>query len=343
MKVIRFASPVAIVALFMGFASLRVQGQDYQPPDPPFVLPAVHDMPIDRGFLIPGGPVVTSLNDQEPPDPPAAKSDESSADALFRELLAGLPKGVERAKSARLELEYWHNDHFWLMKPPVRKSVKTKDGKDAEVVFLNVPAMGMPGTDFSMAFLLVQKRVVDWTSCWTHNRTANHELQLEDVDGDGFLDVAFRAREGWFGLKDKRQHTRPGDKRKWLYAYAITSRGFQSLFPKVDQDLKVTLTYDTADQPVKLQVEGLPEPLPEQRMVECTLSVTNTSNKDLPIPDKWFTLALEKAGYMMVYGPPDKRPVLKSGDTISQVVRLIVRAKEEEKEVTFRLSFVPRD
>jgi hypothetical protein len=256
-------------------------------------------------------------------------------------LSAGLPKGVERAKSARLELEYWHNDHYCFLDPPVRKSVKTKDGKAAEVVFLSLPAHTMPGTDFSMAFLLVEKRVVDWASCWTYNRTANQKLQLEDVDGDGFLDVAFRASEGWCGLQDKRQHTRPGGKRKWLYAYAITTTGFQSLFPSVDGELKVKLSYDTAEQPVRLQVKGLPDPLREQRMVECTLSATNTSKNDLAISDKWFILAFQNAGYLMMYGPSDKRPVLKPGETISQVVRLIIEGKEGEKEVGLRLSFVP--
>jgi hypothetical protein len=197
------------------------------------------------------------------------------SDALFRELLQGLPTDTERAKSARLELEYWHK-HAWTFAwtfpdPPARKSVKTKDGKTAEVVLLRAPAMSMPGEDFSMAFLLVEKRVVDWASCWTYNRTANQDLQLEDVDGDGFLDVAFRASEGWYGLLDKRQHTRPGDKRKWLYAYAITSTGFQSLFPSVDRELKVKLSFDTADPPVKMQVKGLPESLREQQTVECTV------------------------------------------------------------------------
>jgi hypothetical protein len=218
--------------------------------------------------------------------------------------------------------------------------VKTKDAKPAEVIFLTAPSMTMPGTDFSMAFLLVEKRVVDWASCWTNNRTANQELQLEDVDGDGFLDVAFRASDGWVGLQDKRQHSRTGDKRKWLYAYAITTTGFLSLFPN-DRKLKVTLSYDTAEQPVKLQVKGLPESLQEQHLVECTIFATNTSKKDQAITDKWFTLTPEKASLMIVYGPPDKRSILKPGETISQVFWLLIEAKEEEKEVELRLSFGP--
>src|SRR5262249_6865863 len=191
-----------------------------------------------------------------------------------------------------------------------------------------------------MAFLLVDKRVVDWASCWTYNRTANQELLLEDVDGDGFPDVAFRASDGWWGLLDKRQHTRPGDKRKWLYAYAITAKGFQSLFANTERDLKVKLFYDTVDQPVVLQVKGLPESLRERQMVECRLSVTSTSDKELAIkPGEWFSVEMDKVAYFMTYGPPDKRSVLKAGETVSQVIRLYVEGAEEE--VTMRWKFVP--
>lgn len=70
---------------------------------------------------------------------------------------------------------------------------------------------------------------MDCVSCRSCNRSAIQDPQLEDVDGDGLLDVAFRAEDGFWG-KDERMHSRPGDKRKWLYAYAITSRGFRILF-----------------------------------------------------------------------------------------------------------------
>jgi len=271
---------------------------------------------------------------------PGAPSKESAADAIFKELAAGLPKDGQRAISARLELEYWHKHQWGFLNPAVRKPVKTKDGNAAEVVFLTAPAMSLPGTDFSMAFLLVDKRVVDWASCWTYNRTANQELLLEDVNGDGFSDVAFRASDGWWGLLDKRKHSRPDDKRKWLYAYAITAKGFQSLFADTERDLKVKLSYNSADQPVVLQVKGLPESLRERQMVECTLSVTNTSDKELPIkPGEWFSVDMNKAAYFMTYGPQDKRTVLKAGESVTQVIRLYVEGTE--KEVTMRWKFVP--
>src|SRR5262249_3383318 len=153
------------------------------------------------------------------------------------------PNQGDRAKTARLELEYWHQNQRFFPSAPVRKSMKTKDGKAAEVILLSASEMSIPGTDFSMAFLLVEKRVVDWASCWTYNRTASQDLQLEDVDGDGFLDVAFRANRGVWGLLDERQHSRPGDQRKWLYAYAITAKGFKSLFPDTARKLRIKVRF----------------------------------------------------------------------------------------------------
>lgn len=321
--IIAFITTLTLVVFCPG----QSRGQDYEPPDPVYPLPtfAVHPTAVatQREVVV-------------------VKSEQSSSDAVFRELFAGLSKDVKRPKAAQVLLEYWHESERVLPCSSVRKPVMTKDGKAAEVVFLTGPPGPIPGNDFSVAFLLVDKRVIDWASCWTCNRTAHQELLLEDVDGDDFLDVAFRASEGWFGLRDKRQHSRPGDKRKWLYAYAITSTGCQSLFTCVDRELKVKLSYDTAHQPVKLEIKGLPESLRVQRMVECTFLATNTSKKDLPIAGQWFKFGIEKAGYTMVYGPIDNRPVVEPGETISQVVRLIMmEADEALKEVTLRLSFVP--
>jgi hypothetical protein len=273
-------------------------------------------------------------------DEPRVKPREWPSDGVYRELLAGIPKESERGKSARLELEYWHKNGVPGLFPPVRKPVKTKDGKAAEVVLLRAPSMQMPGTDFSMAFLLVEKRVTDWVSCWSCNRTAEQELLLEDVDGDGFQDVAFRAKKGWWGLKDKRQHSLPNSKTKWLYAYAITEKGFQSIFPNTDRDLKVKLSYDTVNQPVSLEVKGLPDSLRERQLVECTITLTNNSKRNLAVkPGGWFTVETGKANRFMTYTISDKRDLLKPGESVSQLIRLFVEG--EEKEVVLRWRFVP--
>ena len=109
----------------------------------------------------------------------------------------------------------------------------------------------------------------------------------------------------------------------------------------MDQELKVTPRYDSAGEPVELEVKGLPKSFREQQMVECTFSATNTSKKDVTLPEEWFKLTFEKAGYFMAYGSIDRRPVLKPGQTISQVVGLVLNAQEGQKEVILRFSFVP--
>lgn len=291
--------------------------------------------------LILAAVAVTGWSLPTPAQDPDHQSKETPADALFKELSAKLPRDGPRAAAARLELSYWHENQWPLHDPPTRKSVKTRDGQVAEVVFLSVLARTMPGVDFSMAFLLVEKRVVDWASCWTHNRNSNQELLLEDVDGDGFNDVAFRTSKGGFGLTDKRQHGRPGDPRKWLYAYAVTATGFRSLFPETERDLTVRVTYDTAGQPVTLAVKGLSESLRERRLVECTITATNTSNDTLAIkPGQWYWVSTIDSSFFLTYGgPPDQRGVLKPGESVSQVVRLLVAGTSSE--LTLRWKFVP--
>jgi hypothetical protein len=262
----------------------------------------------------------------------------TDANAIYKELTKGLSGNNQRAESARLELDYWYRG---VWKAFVRKVVKTRDGKASEIVLLKAPGMSVPGVDFSMAFLVVDKRVVDWTSCWTYNRTASQDAQLEDVDGDGFVDLGFRADTGSFGLLDKRKHTRPGDKRTWLYAYAITSKGFQSLFPKTDRDLRLKVSYDTAGQPVTLRAQGLPQSLREYQMYECTISAKNTSKMNLQVKvGQWLDLEFEKAcGSFVTYGPWDERTVLKPGETVSHTLQF--HLESEEKEVTVRFKFVP--
>src|SRR5262245_61098710 len=80
-------------------------------------------------------------------------SNSEDAHKVDEELKKALPNDSQRAKTARLELDYWHDYQLGFLSPPIRKSVKTQDGKAAEVLLLKAPAMSMPGTDFSMAFL----------------------------------------------------------------------------------------------------------------------------------------------------------------------------------------------
>ena len=239
-----------------------------------------------------------------------------------------------------MELEYWLNRDFKFFNHPECRSVETMDRKAAQVVLLRAPATSIPGTDFSMAFLRIDGRVIDWASCWTCNRAAGQDLQLEDVDGDGFLDLAFRASPGCWGLLDPRQHSLSG--RNWLYAYAITGNGFESLFPSKDGDFQLEVSYDKANQPVELSVSNLPQTLREHHLIECTLTATNRSEQDLALdPDKWFGLIVDKASYSMHYmHPVDKRDILKPGDSITQTMRL--RFEGTGEKLSLRWVFVPR-
>src|SRR4051794_38679299 len=111
----------------------------------------------------------------------------SQRDLYYYEILLSLPTKGERASSARAELDHFHSPigfHF-----ASRKMVKSKDGENMEILLLEAPSMSHPGNDFYMAFVLKDHRVIDWTSRWSHTRTAMQKLMLDDVDGDGHVDL----------------------------------------------------------------------------------------------------------------------------------------------------------
>src|SRR5689334_5686928 len=83
-----------------------------------------------------------------PAQVPKDEERKAAEEALFKELSAGLPQDSQRARSARLELEYWHK-HSW--KTMQRKTTKAKDGTEVEVVFLGTFETSLPSTGFSMA------------------------------------------------------------------------------------------------------------------------------------------------------------------------------------------------
>jgi hypothetical protein len=110
--------------------------------------------------------------------------------------------------------------------------------------------------------------------------------------------------------------------------------------PDKDRDLRVKASFDAAGQPVKLHVEGLPARLRDYQMCECTVSATSRSQEDIAIkPGHWFDLRTEKAGYHLTWQPPDKRTILKPGETVSQTVRLYLHGDDEK--VTLQWVFVP--
>lgn len=267
---------------------------------------------------------------------PLPEQHEQLSTVTKQELLDGLPLDDRRAKTARLEIDYCLDFEETRERLPVRLPVKTKEGNDADIVFLNSRHTCIPGVFLRMALLMVGKRVVDSASCWTCTRTEVQELLLEDVDGDGAIDVAFRGYEGFWGRPKDRLQSLPGDSRNWFYAYTITDKGFQCILPRKERELKVKLVYDTDDQPVKLEVLGLPKSFHVYEMVECNVSVTNISSKNLTVdPAQWFDLNFEDGGCVIVYcAPKDKCTALKPNETMSREVHFCLLQGENEVKLS---------
>jgi hypothetical protein len=262
------------------------------------------------------------------------------SEAIYKELAAKLPKAKPEARPAKHELKRWH-DEQWPFRYASRHAVRTKDGLPAQVLFIVAPSLGMPGEDFSMAFLLVNDQVVDCVSCRTWNRTATHELQLEDVNGDGLPDVAFRYSDGWWGPGDKRRHTRPGDKRAWLYSYTITSTGFKSIFPGGDRKLRIKHVYEPNSQAVMLRAETFPLPLREGRMVECTVTAKNTSKEAINLTSRsWVDVQAQDGVIDQVFLQRDRPRTIRPGETVVRKFILVLSAKGDE--ITLTWNFAPQ-
>jgi hypothetical protein len=266
---------------------------------------------------------------------------------IFAEIRVGLLKQGARARTALLELDYWHEEtrgFFGFSNPPRRKDIRTKDGKAAEVILMEAFAAHYPGYDFLLAFLIVDQQVVDWASCWSYNRDGSPELLLEDVDGDGIKDLAFRANGG------NRAHSLAGDKRKWYYAYTITSTGLKNLFPKTDRDYQLKVSCEQSDQPVKLVVEGLPDRIGEYQMCDCIISATNVSKHEMNVGRHPLSLSVDKIGYWLSSTPPKigspmrpgatvnwssqrsvSKTVLKPGETVSEAYRFFLTGEGDSR------------
>jgi hypothetical protein len=264
---------------------------------------------------------------------------EEQTDPVSEEIRATLRGTDQRSRSAIAQLDYaskWGSRR----RKPTRRPVKTADGKAAEVVMFEVPSMSMPGHDFSIAFLLIDKRTVDWASCWTYNRTATQELLLEDVDGDGFLDLAFRAKNGFWGLQDERQHRRPGDARIWLAAYSINSKGLKPIFVNKDRSHHLKPWLHSGNLPVVLRVSGLPQSLPESEMCECTISATNTSKKAVELAPGWFIPEAIPSCGLLVAQVSDRAPEkIGPGGTITY--RVVLHLTGDDERVTLQWSLSP--
>ena len=278
------------------------------------------------------------------------KLHDDKPDPIYAEVAKAVRGTDPRSISARLQL-HEADDRNMLGTPPVKESVKTVDGKNATVVLFNVPAAGQPGYDFAMAFLLFDGRALDWASCWIPNRYLGQELRLEDVDGDGFVDIAFRAKSGWCGgpkddrLRrrpgDKRLHRQPGEERQWLAAYRITGTGLKPIFPVRDRVRPVKTIFENPHQPVRFHVVGLPASIAENEMCEFVVSAANVSQQPLDFSARRLCPQAEGGGESIGYQQDPSLRSLRPGQTVSQKVTL--RACDAKEPATLRWSLRPKD
>lgn len=138
------------------------------------------------------------------------------------------------------ELDFWSSaaDPF-LIGEIQTGVVPLSNGLDGEVIWFHNGSVGSVfKNDFRepfFAILLVRDRIVDWKTHTSHFIfTPGHEVKLEDVDGDGKLDLAIRCLPPaiqWIGAKPPPKKL-PGDSRMYLDAYRIDARGLHSIFPE---------------------------------------------------------------------------------------------------------------
>src|SRR5579862_4632361 len=148
-----------------------------------------------------------------------------------------------------------------------------------------------------MAFLLIGDRLIDRVTCVTYTRFVIQHIQLEDVDRDSNVDVAFRYDPLVGG--DKRMNRLPNDSRMWLYAYRITDNGFKSIFPLKDRELPITVVYNKEPQSVRLEIVGMPPKVRENEAIEVTVRATNVSSSPISTLNDWPNLEMEECGYAM--------------------------------------------
>ena len=260
--------------------------------------------------------------------------------SIAEQLIESMPQKLRQLQSAQLLIEYWRD--FSGNSRIDRVYVQTIDEEYAEVFLLRCPANGVPGLDVALAFVLVDGKTVDWHCCITNNRATSQRLLLEDIDGDGFEDVSFRAYEGWSGnIKDARVQLLQGKVGHWLYAFAIYSDRIVSLFPISDRKgIKTHATVDTGNSPISIRVEGMPEQIQEYEMFECRVSITNRSQMKLALRGgDWCALQAGDGECIMHSRAIHRDLELQPGETISELVAVLVGHCAEQR--AFRWKYVP--
>jgi hypothetical protein len=174
---------------------------------------------------------------------------EGENDALQRSMRAHLSRvkrivedAYPHAGEVREIIELGLSDHgrgWWHIAGLRYEPIVLADGRVAEL-FVSCPwGNGVPGGQRSFALLIVADRCISAKGFSTSTRQVHQFVCLEDLDHDGFVDIAFQDKYDGLGRWRSAQEIvgqLSGDPRLWVGAYKIESDGFKSLLAEDRSD-----------------------------------------------------------------------------------------------------------
>jgi hypothetical protein len=117
------------------------------------------------------------------------------------------PKDVQVLKSLRY--------HGWLFSSVQRRHLASPD-EGTEIILFQYEPVSVPGQDSSLAVLIQNGKIVDSIARETSTREETHEAKLEDIDGDGTLDLVLHCSPEFWS----------GDRKPFTLSYTISGAGF---------------------------------------------------------------------------------------------------------------------
>jgi hypothetical protein len=202
------------IAVLVGFSSVpgqgqesgRITGQDYEPPNPPFILPPVHEMPTGGGFLIPGGPVVTLSDKEKETGNPRF---EAEAPVKMKKGQKAQPrKGVPEAGIPRLLLEIQGSPEAAPVGAYVTYSIRITNTAAESLADVVLAASIPPSLEFKKAKGPSRFHL-------TKNEVIFDALPALKPQADLYYEMAFRAiRKGdvWFKARASSLHSEDADR-----------------------------------------------------------------------------------------------------------------------------------
>jgi hypothetical protein len=105
--------------------------------------------------------------------------------------------------------------HGWLFSTVQRRYLASPDD-GTEIILFQYEPVSVPGQDSSLAVLIRDGKIVDSIARETSTREETHEAKLEDIDGDGTLDLVLHCSPEFWS----------GDRKPFTLSYAISGAGF---------------------------------------------------------------------------------------------------------------------